>query len=112
VINGGTNPITTGAKGDIIVPYDITITSWTILLDQSGSIQIDIWNDTYGNYPPTDADTITGGNEPSVTSDTDNQSSTLTGWTTSITGGTTLRFYVDSVSTATQATLILNYNLA
>lgn len=107
VIDGGGSTITTGIKGDLPVPFACTITEWTILGDQSGSIVIDIWKDSYGNYPPTGADTITASAKPTVTTTTKNQSSTLTGWTTAISANDTLRFNVDSVTSFTRVTLEL-----
>ena len=107
VLDGGGSAITTGVKGEIQIPYACTITEWTILLDQSGSIVIDIWKDTYANYPPTVADTITASAKPTVTTATKNTSTTLTGWTTSVTAGDTIRFNVDSITTATRATLLV-----
>src|SRR6266478_2257713 len=85
VIDGGGLAITTGIKGDLQIPFACTITSWTLLADQSGSIVIDLWKDTYANYPPTIADTITASAKPTLSSATKNTSSTLTGWTTSVT---------------------------
>jgi hypothetical protein len=107
VIDGLGDPITTGIKGDLLVPYACTITEWTLLADQTGSTVIDIWNDTYGNYPPTVADTITGSAKPTISSSNKGQSTTLTGWTTSLAAGSTLRFNVDSASTITRVTIIL-----
>ena len=106
-MDGSGSVITTGIKGDLTIPFACTITAWTILCDQSGSIVIDIWKDSYANYPPTVADTITGSAKPTVSSATKATSSTLTGWTTSISAGDTLRFNVDSVATVTRATLTL-----
>lgn len=107
MIDGGGNVITTGIKGDIRVPFNCTINEWTLLADVSGSITVDIWKDTYANYPPVDADSITSTATPSITSDTKNTSSTLTGWTTSITAGDTLRFNVDSCTSITNVSLVL-----
>ena len=107
VLDGGGSAITTGVKGETQIPYTCTITEWTILLDQSGSIVIDIWKDTYANYPPTVADTITAAAKPTVTTATNNTSTTLSGWTTSVTAGDTVRFNVDSITTATRATLLV-----
>jgi hypothetical protein len=107
VIDGGGSAITTGIKGDLEVPFDCTINRATMLLDLSGSIVLDIWKDTYSNYPPTVSGTITASAKPTVTSASKSQDSTLTGWTTTISGGDTLRFKVDSASTATRATLNL-----
>lgn len=107
IIDGGGSAITTGIKGDITIPFGATITEWTLLADQSGSIVIDIWKDTYANYPPTIADTITASAKPTISTATKGQSSTLTGWTTSITTGDTIRFNVDSVTSITRVTLSL-----
>jgi hypothetical protein len=107
VIDGGGSAITTGIKGDLTIPFGCVIDQWTLLADQSGSIVVDIWKDTYANYPPTVADTITGSALPTISSATKGQSSTLTGWTATIAAGDTLRFNVNSVSTVTRVTLSL-----
>jgi hypothetical protein len=73
----------------------------------SGSIVIDIWKDSYANYPPTVADTITGSAKPTITTDTKANSSTLTGWTTSVTAGDILYFNVDSVTSITNVVLTM-----
>lgn len=99
--------ITAGDQGDLTIPFGCTITEWTMLADVSGSAVIDIWKDTYANYPPTVADTITGSAKPTISAATKGQSSTLTGWTATITAGDTLRFNVDSASTLNRVTLSL-----
>lgn len=110
VIDGGGNAITTGIKGDLEVPFACAIQSVTLLADQTGSITIDIWKDTYANFPPTDADTITGGNEPAISAGIKDQDSTLSSWTTSLSKGDILRFNVDSVATIQRVTLSLKVN--
>lgn len=105
VIDGGGSAITTGIKGDFSVPAGCTISSVTALADQTGSIVVDIWKDTYANYPPTDADSITSAAPVTISSATKSTDSTLTGWTTSISAGDILRFNVDSVSTITRLTI-------
>ncbi len=107
VIDGGGSAITTGVKLDIEVPFACTITQVTTLADQSGSIVVDIWKDTYANYPPTVADTITASAKPTLSSATKAQDSTLTGWTKTIAAGDTLRFNVDSITTCTRVTISL-----
>lgn len=108
IIDGGGFSLTTGVKGDLSIPFNCTINSWRLLADQSGSITMDVWKDTYGNYPPIAADSITGSAQISITNNAKNESSTLTGWTTNITAGDTLRFYISSVSTITRVMLTLN----
>jgi len=107
VIDGGEAEITTGIKGDIEIPFSCTINQVTLLADQSGSIVVDIWKDTYANFPPTDADTITASAVPTISTAVKSQDGTLTGWTTSITAGDILRFNVDSVTTCERVTLSL-----
>lgn len=107
VIDGGGSVITTGIKGDVILDFDCSVKSWTVLADQSGSIVIDVWKDSYANYPPTVADTITASAKPTLSSATKNQDTTLTGWTTAITAGQTLRFNVDSITTCTRVLVSL-----
>lgn len=107
IIDGGGSAITTGIKGDLEIPFGCTITRATLLADQSGSIVIDIWMDTYANYPPTGADSITASAKPTISTALKSQDSTLTGWTTAIPAGNTLRFNVDSAATITRCTLSL-----
>jgi len=110
-IDGAGSAITTGIKGYITIPFGMTITGWTILADQVGSIVIDVWKDTYANFPPTVADTIAGSEKPTLSSAQKNQDLTLTTWTTSIAAGDVLGFKVDSVSTVNRVTLILQGTL-
>ena len=106
-MDGGGSIIPTGIQGDIQIPYSMTIDSWTLIADQTGSIVLDVWKDTYANYPATVADTITGSAKPTISSSNKAQSSTLTGWTTSVNAGDIVRFNVDSISSITKATLII-----
>lgn len=111
IIDGGGSAITTGVKGDLVIDFACNIVSWTILADQSGAIKIDIWRDSYANFPPTDADTITNAHEPEIpASGASAQDTDLSDWITNppaITAGQTLRFNVDSCTTITRATLAL-----
>jgi hypothetical protein len=107
VIEGGGAAIATGIKGDIEIPFACTINQVTLMADQSGSIVVDIWKDTYANYPPTGADSITASAKPTIASATKSQDATLTGWTTAIAAGDTLRFNVDSASAIQRCTVAL-----
>lgn len=100
-VNGAGVAITTGVKGYIQIPIACTILSWTILgLDGlTGSIVFDLWVDTYANFPPTVADTITAAAKPTITASNKNTSATLTGWSTTIPAGSILGINVDSIST-------------
>ena len=110
VIDGGGSAITTGQKGHLVVPFNMTITGWDIFADQSGSIVVDVWKDTYANFPPTVADTIAGTEKPTLASAQKNQYLTLTTWTTGLTKGDNLAFNVDSITTVQRVVVVLNGN--
>lgn len=103
----GGNPMQVGQQVDVLVPFNATINSVTLLADQSGSIQISIWKDTYANYPPTSGDSIVGSDPPTISGSLKSQSSTLTGWTTTVNAGDILRFTVQSVIDIKRISVIL-----
>jgi hypothetical protein len=108
VIDGGGSEISTGVKGDLLVPFGCTITKVTLLADQTGSVVIDIWKDTYANFDPTVADSITASAKPTITTAKKSQDATLTGWTTAITAEDILRFNVDSITDIQRVSIILS----
>jgi hypothetical protein len=93
------------------VPFACTITGVTLLSTDAaataGSIVVDIWKDSFANYPPTVADTITASAKPTLSSANKSENTTLTGWTTAIAAGDVLGFSVDSVATVTRCALTL-----
>ena len=101
-IDNGASVIQTGVAGNMVVPFNCEIQSYSLLANESGSIVIDIWKDTYANYPPTDADSITASAPMTISAATKGQDSTLTGWTVALTAGDILRFNVDSVTSIKQ----------
>lgn len=107
ILDGGGQAITTGIKADVRVPYSGTITGWEIVANASGSIVIDVWKDTYANFPPTVADTIAGTEKPTLSSASKNQDTALSTWTTTVTAGDWIRFNVDSASTVTRVALAI-----
>ena len=68
IIGDGLNVITTGVKGFMEIPYACTITAVRLVADAVGSIVVDIWKDSYANFPPTVADTITAAAKPTLAS--------------------------------------------
>jgi len=107
IIDGGGSAITTGEKGHLEIPFACTINQVTMIADQSGSIVVDIWKDTYANAPPDDADSITASAPPTLSSAQKSQDTTLTDWTTAITADDILAFNVDSCTTITRVTISL-----
>lgn len=107
IIDGGGSVITTGDKADIQWDKDVVIEGYTLFSVPEGSIVIDLWVDTYGHFPPTVADSITGSNKPTLTVAHEAQDLTLTGWSTAIGAGNNMRVNVDSCTDIKRATLAL-----
>lgn len=105
-VDGGGSVITTGSKGYKVIQEACTITGWTILGKESGSVVVDIKKSTYAGFPTTS--TITGTEKPTLSSAQKNQDLTLTTWTTSLAEGDILEFVVDSASTCTRFNLFIN----
>ncbi len=106
-IDGGGAAITAGLKGYVPVPDKCTIQAWRIVGDQEGSIVVDVWKDTFANFPPTVDDSITGGEDIALSSADKAEGITLGAWTTSMNKGDWLAFNVDSASTVTRVTIAL-----
>lgn len=104
-IDGGSSVITTGAKGYRQVMTAGTITGWSILAKQVGSITFDVVKDPFASYPPTTS--IVAAAPPTMTTDDAVQSSSLTGWTTAVAAGDVFGFSVTSVTAITRVTLEL-----
>lgn len=106
-IDGAGSAVTTGVKGYIRIPYAATINSVTMLADLSGNCVVDIWKDTYAQYPPVDADSITSATPATLSGTAKSEDTTLTSWTVAITAGDVIGFNVDSCSTVTRLHLNL-----
>jgi hypothetical protein len=76
-IDGGNQNPSLGFHGYIPVPFDCTITGWTLLGDQSGSAALDVKWSTFANLPATIS--ITAGAGPTLTA-AQKASGTVSGW--------------------------------
>ncbi len=95
------------------VPVACTIVAAHVLTQGgTGSCVIDVRKDTYTNFPPTGADGIAASAKPTVTAGVKATDTTLTGWTTAIAAGDVLAFHVDSTSTFTGISVILDVETA
>jgi hypothetical protein len=107
IIDGLGSEILPGVRGEFAIHFDCQITGWSLLADQDGDIVLDLWKTDYAGYPPTVADTITGGAQPTLSGADKAADATLTGWTIDVNAGDTFRVNVDSVATVTRVTLNL-----
>ena len=97
----GVNAVAAGTQDWAEVPVDGSIAWITVLGDQSGSCVIDLWQDTYANFPPTVGDTMVGGGgtKPTLSAATKGQVTSFTGWaSTTVTRGSILKLNLDSCS--------------
>lgn len=107
-IDGGGSVLTTGLKGFRSFPIIGTITGVRLLADLAGAIVIDIWKDTYANFPPVVGDSITAAAKPTIPATNQKaEDTTLTGWTTAVAAGDVFAFNIDSVATIKRITLEL-----
>jgi len=107
-IGNGITAITTGVKIAFQVPVTCEVEGWEIVAPlQSGSIVVDVWKDTYANFPPTVADTIAGSEKPTLSSAQKGQDASLSTWTTALTKNDWLLFNVESATTVTMVIVSL-----
>lgn len=99
IMEGNAFELTTGIKGPgLPIYFACTILEVTLLAAPAGSVVLDIWKDTYGSYPPTDADSITAAAPMTLVSSDKTTNTSLTGWTTALAAGDVLRFNIDSIA--------------
>ncbi len=109
-VDGGGAVIATGdTELWLEAPGAGSIVRSTIFLDTAATFTADIWKDTYANFPPTVADTITGGNEPGTSASRKDQDSTLTSWTVAFSDGDGFNLNIDANDNATKVMLSLKY---
>lgn len=105
VIDNDGSLITSGVKGEVIVDFPGTISSWTILGNASGSITVDVAKATYANFPTF---TLSGGTSPFLSSSQKNTSGLNWSGFTTVAAGDILRFTVSGTITGvTRVTVAL-----
>jgi hypothetical protein len=86
----------------VYIPNEVTITGVELLTNGgTGSCVVDIWHTSYGNYPPTVANSITASAKPTITSGIKNKDTTLSGWKKRIPADSVLTFKLSSSATFT-----------
>lgn len=106
VIDGGGSVPTTGPWGQISIPYNCTIVSWTLTGDQSGSAVIDVLRGSFAAFPT--LTTIAGTDKPTLSSAQKNADSSLIGWgAVALNIGDELQINLNSVTTCTRLNLTI-----
>lgn len=107
-VDGGGSVLTSGSKGFVVVPFACTLTGWSIVGDQSGSVTFDLEKAVDGSIPTT---SITPSGKPALAGTQILRSSSTTGWTTtSVAANDVIEFLVSgSPSNVTRATIQIHY---
>jgi hypothetical protein len=107
-VDGVTSIVQVGQVGYVTIPYDGTITGWSITANVAGNIQFDVWKDALPGVIPVLADSIITSNFPTLLG-TNFNTQPVTGveWTTTFAAGDVFGFYVNSASTIKNATLTI-----
>lgn len=110
VMNYGASTLPAGIGGDFSLPANIRIGEWSLFLEPTGSINVQLWKDTYANFPPTSADGMHGNTGIFINNGLKNTGNVA--WWSTPTGakGDIVRVNINSVSSATKMSLALFYN--
>jgi hypothetical protein len=107
---GGT--ISNGKTAYVQIPYNGTLTGWTLVSNASGSCTVTVFKDTYANFPPlTPSDNIYTV-QPALSSQQRNQNLTPTyvGSQSTVTAGDYIGFTISGVLTVSWVNLTLTIN--
>jgi hypothetical protein len=107
--DGSGSALTAAAVTYFISPFACTIAAWNITVD-TGTITFDVWKIATGTAIPTIANTITASALPAISTGTAIHSTTLTAWTTSVSANDVFAVQINTVATATKASLVLQCN--
>ena len=109
LVDGGGSVIGVGTMAPMVeVPFNCTIAAVRMYSSVIGSITIDIWKTNYAGAPPTDANSITASTPAKITSSIKGEDTVLTGWTKTLAKGDLLKFNVDSITSCTFVSLVLD----
>jgi hypothetical protein len=119
-IDGGGSPPTTGVKGYLTIPFGCTIKGWTIIADQVGSANVEVWYIAGSGAPPTAPNIPTSGNKISASAPVALSSvqsaaggaTAVSTWTSSLAQWGTLAFNLASVTTCTRISVQLQVQLS
>lgn len=112
IIDASGITLPTGPAGDIQVDFPATITKVTMLSGITGYCVVDILKVTYAQYdggsthPVWPGDSITSNSRPTITNGNKYTDSTLSGWTTSISKGDILSFFLPTGTTGVTRVLV------
>lgn len=96
IIDGGGQAIAANTERFFHIDYAGEFQAVTCLADDTGSIQVDIYKETYAEYPKAVPVSICASALPAISNAKKNQDNTLTGWTKTFASGSVFRVKVIS----------------
>jgi hypothetical protein len=110
IFDGAGGVITTNTIGYVQVPYNGTITGWTLVSSVSGSCTVTAFKDTYGAFPPTTTtdDIFVTPPAISATNKAQNLAAPTIGLFGTVTAGDWIGFRITGVSTVAWVNLTLS----
>lgn len=87
------------------IQQDSVITAWYLSCDQTGSIVLDVWKNTWNDTPLTNSDSIASTEKPTLSSDVSASDTSLTAMTTDWNSGDEVCIEIESASTVTKCML-------
>lgn len=110
MIDGDGNPIDPGVSGLLKLPSDCRLTAWEIVSVDAveGDIVVELWVDSYDNFPPDDADIVGASETPTLTAAVKNRNTSLNaGLGYNLNSGDWLTWTVISATDVTKVALSL-----
>jgi hypothetical protein len=105
----GATALTSGDVVYFTVPYACTIAAWNITVN-AGTVTFDIWKIATGTAVPTVSNSIVASAKPALSTGTALHSTSMSGWTTSVTANDIFGIKLDTVATATYAEIDIQCN--
>jgi hypothetical protein len=105
-MDNGSNPIPAGNKCYITVPYNCSITGWTLYAEQVGNITCNVNSSSFLTFPALSS--VDNGTPPALVGSQKNELYPPVGWATALTEGEVLVITVPSPATVTTATLTIS----
>ena len=97
IFDGGGSVIVPSIVRYLYIPFAATITGYALMADVSGSVTIDVWKEPFSGFPPTVANSITGGSPMQLTSaQSIAQTTAPASWTTTVNAGDCIAFNLSS----------------
>lgn len=97
--------ITSGSKGLIYIPCNLTIVGWVVGAYTTSSLVIDVKKCTAQSYPVTTS--ITGGNKIIISNSQYGENNVLSSWDPQLLGNSWIEFFFDSVTGTNKVDIIL-----